>query len=179
MGQDRAQQGTRSLSKAGMAWSAAPAHARRSPSAARRKLPTCPRPRSTNSTTSGTHCHMSRFAPRGSDRHGPCGLGSGELPASRPGRRPVPREDTLRAHARACLLKGSCSRGASKFSRSTCNAEQRSWSHSAVVFFGLRRHPPMSRGAPVFHQLAYLTRRHSLAEARRCYTPGHNYLYLM
>ena len=91
------------------------------------------------------------------DGHVPCGLGSGELPASRPGRRPVPREDTLRAHARACLLKGSCSRGASKFSRSTCNAEQRSWSHSAVVFFGLRRHPPMSRGAPVFHQLAYLT----------------------
>ena len=136
--------------------SAALAHARRSPSAARRKLPTCPRPRSTNSTTSGTHCHMSRFAPRGSDRHGPCGLGSGELPASRPGRRPVPREDTLRARARACLLKGSCSRGASKFSRSTCNAEQRSWSHSAVVFC-LRRHPPMSRGAPVFHQLAYLT----------------------
>ena len=36
-------------------------HARRSPSAARRKLPTCPRPRSTNSTTSGTYCHMSRF----------------------------------------------------------------------------------------------------------------------
>ena len=90
---------------------------------------------------------------------GPCGLGSVELPASRPGHRPVPRGEA--PSATFCSPAPAAEAPPNSAAPPATQSSQRSLSSCSCSLSpsvpGLRRHPPMSRGAPVFHQLAYLT----------------------